>query len=44
MVRWERENGFDHLRQGMDDYAAQKASGGDVYKSAAAGAAVRTEL
>ena len=23
MVKWERENGFDHLRKGMDDYDCQ---------------------
>ena len=23
MVRWERENGFDHLRKGMEDYDQQ---------------------
>jgi len=31
MVQWERQNGFDHLRNGFDDYAQQKVAGGDVY-------------
>lgn len=33
MVQWERENGFDHLRKGFEDYDNQK--GGDVYDDAA---------
>lgn len=35
MVQWERENGFDHLRKGFEDYNNQKESGGDVYDSSA---------
>ena len=33
MVAWERENGFDHLRKGFDDYENQRKSGGDAYRS-----------
>ena len=28
MVRWERENGFDHLRRGFDTYESQVAATG----------------
>jgi ectoine hydroxylase-related dioxygenase (phytanoyl-CoA dioxygenase family) len=30
MVKWERENGFDHLRTGLSNHDPSKA--GDVYK------------
>eukprot|EP00756_Hemistasia_phaeocysticola_P048054 Hpha_TRINITY_DN22497_c0_g1::TRINITY_DN22497_c0_g1_i1::g.95157::m.95157 len=33
MVRWERENGFDHLRKGFGDYDSQRQTAGDVYSS-----------
>eukprot|EP00939_MAST-03C_sp_MAST-3C-sp1_P005151 g5151.t1 len=35
MVRWERQNGFDHLRKGFDDYDAQIEKSGDAYRRAA---------
>ena len=31
MVAWERENGFNHLRDGFEDYDRQRKAGGDVY-------------
>ena len=44
MVIWEREHGFDHLRKGMDDYACQMESGGDVNKGLAKDVRIKTTL
>ena len=32
MVEWERAEGFDHLRQGMEDYDAQAAKADAVFR------------